>query len=307
MNQQTESHQSLADHGVHVEETMTKPTRPGKKPRPVWVVSGNVFGLESLFYEVGGKKYRGNWSFFSDPSEDILKELTANGRQSFSDQVQSQIERKTNRIDKFEKYSENAASRAQCAFKKVDSILSVIPPGQPILVGHQSEKRHRRDIARMDSGMRKGVEENEKADYFNHRASSLNYEIKRMTESRQYVANRIDEARKELSSLKRWTLESLGKANQKDLRSRINQAEEKLTFWEGRMTEMNSTVAAQGGQVASADNVQIGGHVCYRGTWYPVIRVNKKTVTIGNWLGVETLKFKVDYAGISQFQPPSES
>src|SRR5436305_853670 len=30
--------------------------------------------------------------------------------------------------------------------------------GQPILVGHHSEKRHRRDIAKIDNGMRKTIE-----------------------------------------------------------------------------------------------------------------------------------------------------
>lgn len=39
-------------------------------------VRGNVFGLESFFRDNGGKKYRGAWSFFEDPSDHILEELS---------------------------------------------------------------------------------------------------------------------------------------------------------------------------------------------------------------------------------------
>lgn len=45
-----------------------------------------------------------------------------------------------------------------------------IPLGQPILVGHHSEKRHRRAIEKADNAMRKSVEETEKAEAYNRRA-----------------------------------------------------------------------------------------------------------------------------------------
>jgi len=43
-----------------------------------------------------------------------------------------------------------------------------IPLGQPILVGHHSERRARRDAERIDNGIRRMVEEHELADH--HRA-----------------------------------------------------------------------------------------------------------------------------------------
>jgi hypothetical protein len=39
----------------------------------------------------------------------------------------------------------------------------MIPFGQPILVGHHSEGRHRRDIGRIDGAMRRGCESADKA------------------------------------------------------------------------------------------------------------------------------------------------
>ena len=63
--------------------------------------------------------------------------------------------------------------------------------GQPILVGHHSEGRHRRDLKRIDNNMRKSVEESEKVDYFQSRVSTLKYEVNRNKGSRDYFGNRI--------------------------------------------------------------------------------------------------------------------
>ena len=46
-----------------------------------------------------------------------------------------------------------------------------IPPGQPILVGHHSEARARRDKKRIDSGMRRAVHMWETAEYWQQRAA----------------------------------------------------------------------------------------------------------------------------------------
>jgi hypothetical protein len=53
-----------------------------------------------------------------------------------------------------------AALRAESErrFNASHAIVGQIPMGQPILVGHHSEKRHRAALARSDSHMRKGVE-----------------------------------------------------------------------------------------------------------------------------------------------------
>lgn len=45
--------------------------------------------------------------------------------------------------------------------------------GQPILVGHHSERRHRRDIAKIDSSMRKGIEADNRSKELAARAASV--------------------------------------------------------------------------------------------------------------------------------------
>jgi hypothetical protein len=48
--------------------------------------------------------------------------------------------------------------------------LEMIPLGQPIQVGHHSEKRHRKDLARIDEHLAKAKEHHDKAEYFRRRA-----------------------------------------------------------------------------------------------------------------------------------------
>jgi len=48
-----------------------------------------------------------------------------------------------------------------------------IPFGQPILVGHHSEKRHRKAIERMQNQMDKCVEAHDKAEYYESKLKSL--------------------------------------------------------------------------------------------------------------------------------------
>lgn len=65
----------------------------------------------------------------------------------------------------------NAAGNA--AFKRVKSISSHIPFGQPILVGHHSERRHRADIRRIEKGMDASVAASKKEAYYRQKAASV--------------------------------------------------------------------------------------------------------------------------------------
>lgn len=64
--------------------------------------------------------------------------------------------------------AENRAAAAQRTaalhFDRASQVADGIPMGQPILVGHHSEKGHRRDLARIDSNMRKGCEATKEAE-----------------------------------------------------------------------------------------------------------------------------------------------
>lgn len=78
-------------------------------------------------------------------------------------------ERLTRKMEKREEWADKAAEKSRAAFATAHKIADAIPFGQPILVGHHSEKHHRADIARMDSNMGRGCE---RADMAAHHTSA---------------------------------------------------------------------------------------------------------------------------------------
>jgi hypothetical protein len=81
-------------------------------------------------------------------------------------------ERKQARIERYSELSEKAENQSKQAFAEGQKISSFIPLGQPILVGHHSESRHRRDLNSIDNAMRKSIDLDKKADYYNQRAEA---------------------------------------------------------------------------------------------------------------------------------------
>lgn len=296
---------SLLESGVNVEQTMTTPSRPGKKPRPVWVVSGNIFGLEEFFRASGGRKFRGQWSFFNDPSDEILTELNTNGRKSFAEQMEYTIERKEAKADRYEGYYENAAARATNSHKRVDQFMSCMPMGQPILVGHHSEKRHRKDLERMDSHMRTCVEESKKSEYFSDKSAHLRDDAKRMTSSRKFIGNRIKEVQTVLAKLNRYLSLCQNEENKKIYTQRINQNQEKLDFWQNQLKIAEQNLFGSEQQVPSPKNIKVGDEVYYL-SWHPVVRVNKKTVTVSHWLDTPQSRYSLPYTKLQKFRSKSQ-
>lgn len=76
---------------------------------------------------------------------------------------------------KRERYAERAQQKraeATSAYQSQKQIADMIPMGQPILVGHHSEGRHRRDLARIDRGMRQSIDATAAAERLEAKAAS---------------------------------------------------------------------------------------------------------------------------------------
>jgi phospholipid N-methyltransferase len=99
--------------------------------------------------------------------EDLLIEFCG----EIGDEDTSLVERAEDRAERFEGYSENRLKDAEQAKEGVSAITENIPLGQPILVGHHSEKRARRDAERIEKGMRKAVKMWETSKYWTDRAA----------------------------------------------------------------------------------------------------------------------------------------
>lgn len=134
-------------------------------------------------------------------------------RTAFEAKRDRRIDRLRDRADRKKKEGERRLAQAE-------NIASFIPPGQPILVGHHSERRHRRDLDRIHGLTRKGIDALEASKRLEQRAISaqensaifsddpaagekLESKIARL-ESRQTLmrdVNRLIRANKSLSSL----------------------------------------------------------------------------------------------------------
>ena len=67
-------------------------------------------------------------------------------------------ERLEAKLEKREEWAEGRRADATRRFDTADKSVEMIPFGQPILVGHHSEKRHRAALKRHDNNMRAGCE-----------------------------------------------------------------------------------------------------------------------------------------------------
>ncbi|MBU2685904.1 MAG: DUF3560 domain-containing protein [Gammaproteobacteria bacterium] len=80
--------------------------------------------------------------------------------------------KKAARIEHMRERAERAEKASESAYNKSREISEHIPMGQPILVGHHSEKRHRSDLKKIDNAMRKAVDESNKAKDLERRANA---------------------------------------------------------------------------------------------------------------------------------------
>jgi hypothetical protein len=117
-------------------------------------------------------------------------------------------ERARQKAERLAGYASNAEKRSNEAYKNADLSegSTGIPFGQPILVGHHSERRQRKVLERADNAMRKSIEESDKAKnyerrakYWEDKANSINLS---MPESLEYFEFKLEEAKKKHQFLK---------------------------------------------------------------------------------------------------------
>lgn len=200
---------------------------------------------------------------------------------------------------RFETYSDNAAARSKAAYERSNAAVAGIPLGQPIMVGHHSEKRHRAALARSWSAMDKSVEESKKADYWKQRAqASVSHADRRLRP--EAIKRRIELLEKELRTAAR-------QMDPKNFEGRAGRRvdwedEDTIELWnrnidrwtriqthaEIRLAYEQAMYEASGGLVSDKKPLQVGGAIQNRfGHWLPILKVNRKSVTTiypyGGW------------------------
>ena len=82
-------------------------------------------------------------------------------------------ERTANRQEAYERLAEKHSKESDRQYNHSKQISNMIPFGQPILVGHHSEKRHRRDADRIHTSMGKSIEHSKTAEYYKDKLATM--------------------------------------------------------------------------------------------------------------------------------------
>ncbi|HGM5491685.1 TPA: DUF3560 domain-containing protein [Serratia fonticola] len=120
-----------------------------------------------------GFKWAPKQRFFVAPAwtpdrEDVLMSLAGD----IEDEDSTLFERQSERAERFSGYSEKRAAESNQVLTAVDALASAVPFGQPILVGHHSERKARRHAAKIENGMQKAVMLFDRSEYWQQRAAA---------------------------------------------------------------------------------------------------------------------------------------
>ena len=295
---------TLAEIGISVRSEMTRPTKPGKQPRPVWIISGETRGYEDLLKEIGCRKFGGRWSIFEDPTDALVEAINdSGGKRSFEERMEVERQRAEERADRYEDRAAKVSREAGSARDRSNQISERFHMGQPILVGHHSEKGARRDQERMWNLTRKSIDLINKAAHYADRAAASERTAS-AEHTVDFMCRRVEEAETEIRKLEKRIKQAESLGGHEEYIERINgviaTTKDKADYWRAKIEEA-------GGVTFSRETVKKGSFIRYRGTWYPVKRVNPKSVTISHWLGVESLTWTVPYAEIKAMKEVEEA
>ena len=229
------------------------------------------------------------------------------------EQRKAQLEKKSER---FSTFSEHAAQRSEEHWKKSD--LSFIPMGQPILMGHHSQRSHERAIERSNVHSHKSIEEGRKAEKWGHRAEHAENLLIKMEESKPYMSGKMEQAETEIRLWSRRqeksrifiqlydtgkltdliastcgfspsAIDSARQDNERSIRE-LSQAQEKRDYWKAKIETL--------GGLFDPSTLKKGEMIDTTQGIFPVHSINKKTVTISNWMGIPTNTFKIPFSHI---------
>lgn len=222
---------------------------------------------------------------------EVTVEVDEGEARPFAEQEDDRYARAEDRADRFAGYAENAAARSTAAYEGVRRIGDGIPFGQPILVGHHSERHARRDVDRMHSGMRRSIDEGKKSGYHAGRADAAGH-YQQHREDVPTTLRRIEKLEAEERGIQRemagraeyvsgkLTLVRPSGGHLARLERRAAELADELAYWREHVAARE----AEGVKVWSRADFAKGDWVADQGgRWHPVKRVNARSVTVPHW------------------------
>ncbi|SLV61893.1 Domain of uncharacterised function (DUF3560) [Klebsiella pneumoniae] len=263
--------------------------------------------------------------------EDVLLSLAGD----IEDEDSTLFDRQEQRAGRFSDYSDRRAVESEQALAHVDSLASAVPLGQPILVGHHSERRARRHAQKIENGMKRAVMLFERAEYWEQRAqASLQHaKYKERPDVRYRRIKKIEaELRKSQKHIARsekymtmwraqtldlnmallvsnydhihacFTLDKYPRPAEKSQNEGSMSLHSALSeHYQNRLAYERAMLNENGGVVTRTEEFEPGGQVLSRGEWLTILRVNQSQ---GEVSSVETPCYRfLDYSGTMKLTP----
>jgi hypothetical protein len=182
--------------------------------------------------------------------------------------------------------------RSDARYLASNEAVRGIEPGQPILRGHHSQRRHERDLARSHGHMSASVEHSRKAERAEGRAA----EVQRQTRRREnpvVMSRRVERLERDQRTLER-RLRGAGEAPR--TRAELADIKTEIEF-------LRSAIAASGITQYTRADLQPGDKVKIRGRWDTVLKANPKTVETQGL----SLRIKYPYYEITDHERPASA
>ncbi|HMJ04529.1 MAG TPA: DUF3560 domain-containing protein [Conexibacter sp.] len=225
--------------------------------------------------------------------------------------AEARRERLEGRGERLGERAERWGGVADAAFGRAHEIADGIPMGQPILVGHHSERRARRDRERIDAGMRAGSAAAETAERLAAAAAAPARTLERAERPLQ-TARRIHKAEADLRGLARalddyerrfpkpsgevYDVEVQGPASgehREALLAEVAHLESKLA---ADRVALAAHVDAGRWKIVDGRQVKPGDRVRVPDGWAVVVKGGRATVTVAN-AHVGTLRYGIHEVG----------
>jgi len=82
-------------------------------------------------------------------------------------------ERKNRRIERYKELSIKAKERSKYYQETNASKIAQVNPGQPIIIGHRSEKKYRKLVSDANNYMRKSIKFDDKSNYYTDKVRAV--------------------------------------------------------------------------------------------------------------------------------------
>ena len=204
-------------------------------------------------------------------------------------------QRQEQRVEALNAKADRKTAAADAASEAEHRAVEALPPGgEPIKIGHHSERRHRNAIARAHDATRRAIDAADLAHQASGRAQAA-----ATTTAHRYnpvtVKNRIEKLQAEQRGDQRILdghrrvvarsatheyVDEFGPATgsyRDQVIARMAQRGDQITYWNGIYADLQASGVAS---THSRDSINTGDLIQYRGHWYPVVRVNPKTVSV---------------------------